>query len=481
MAGDAEVFPIGVEGLEEVLGWGLRAGTTMLIEGDPGAGKTVLAATICYANAIRERPCLYMSLRERWEVFREEMLGLGMDFEELNALHLFRYVRLPVIASTSMLSTVTKAITDHVAKLRPRVVVVDDIKLMTSASRFNLHKARSIIQNFLYDLSSVIEGVTILVASWDSEHATVIKEFEHVADVVLELRMSVDEGALKRMIIIKKLRGGHTPSRGLPFRIVEGQGIKVSVPVGVEDVSRSFDDVIRMPCRTLSNAVGDLCRGCLMLVSYPPDGRCHEYVYLPVALMIAMEGLKAVVVSFRMSSSEVRRVMTDALKRVGLDEHLANELVIHAVGINPTTLGLEDILDACEDTLRNHYPDVLILHGAEILDFLYNGSGKLISTLYNLAMLAKLRGSSVVVLYGRTRGSTYEALSALSSIVFRLEYVREGGTVKPQLYAWGSGNVARVLSADELRQCVEEGIGFLNTAGGPTRSSKGVLKWGEEG
>ena len=192
MAGDAEVFPIGVEGLEEVLGGGLRAGTTVLIEGDPGAGKTVLAATICYANAVRERPCLYVSLRERWEVFREEMLGLGMDFEELSALHLFRYVRLPVIVSTSALGTVAKVITDHVAKLGPRVVVVDDIKLMTSAYRFNLRKTRSIIQNFLYDPSSVIKGVTVFVASWNGEHATVIKEFEHVADVVLELRVSVD-------------------------------------------------------------------------------------------------------------------------------------------------------------------------------------------------------------------------------------------------------------------------------------------------
>ena len=249
----------------------------------------------------------------------------------------------------------------------------------------------------------------------------------------------------------------------------------------VEDVSQSSGDVIRMPCRALSNATGGLCRGCLMLVSYPPDGRCHEHIYLPVALMIATERLKAAVVSFRMSSSEIRHVMTYALKRVGLGEHLASELVIHAVGINPTALGLEDILDACEDTLRNHCPDMLILHGVEILDFLYGGSGRLISTLYNLVMRAKLMGSSVVVLYGRTRGGTYEALSALSSIVFRLEYVREGNTVKPQLYVWGSGNVARVLSADELRRCIEEGIESLNTLREPTQSSKGILEWWKKG
>ena len=480
MTGDVEIFPIGIEGLEEVLGRALKAGTTMLIEGDPGAGKTILAATICYANAIRERPCLYVSLRERWEVFREEMLGLGMDFEELSALHLFRYVRLPVIVNTSMLNTVTKVITDYVARIKPRIVVVDDIKLMASTHRFNMRKARSIIQNFLYDLSSVIKGVTILVAGRGVEDEAIVKELEHAADVILELRVSVDEGALKRLIMIKKVRGNRTPSWGLPFRVVDGHGIKVLVPVDMEEASLPSSDAISLPCRALSEAAGSLCRGCLMLVSYPPDGRCHECIYLPVALMIALGRLKAAVVSFRISSSEIRRAATHALRSVGLDERLANELVIHAVGINPALLGLEDILEICDDVLRNYYPDVLVLHGAEMLDFLYGGSGRLVSTLYNLVMRARLRGSSVIILYGKTHGSTYEALSALSSIVLRLEYVREENTVKPQLYVWGSGNVARILSADELQQCVDEGMRSLSAIRRSAQLSESVLKWGEK-
>ncbi len=467
MTGDVEVFPVGIEGLEEALGGALKAGTTMLIECDPGAGKTILAATICYTNAIRERPCLYVSLRERWEVFREEMLRLGMDFEELSALHLFRYVRLPVIVNTSMLNTITKVITDYVAKIKPRIVVIDDIKLITSTHRFNMRKARSIIQNFLYDLSSVIKGVTILVTGRGIEDAAITKELEHVADVILELRVRIDEGMLKRLIMIKKVRGNRTPSWGLPFRIVDSHGIKVLVPVNVEEVSLPSDDAISLPCRVLSEAAGSLCRGCLMLVSYPPDGRCHECIYLPVALMIALGRLKAAVVSFRVSSSEIRHAATHALRSIGLDERLANELVIHAVGINPVLLGLEDILEVCDDVLRNYYPDVLVLHGAEMLDFLYGGSGRLASTLYNLVMRARLRGSSVIILYGKTHGSTYEALSALSSIVLRLEYVRGESTVKPQLYVWGSGNVARILSADELRQCIDEGMKSLRTVRSP--------------
>ena len=475
------MFPVGVEGLDEILGKALRAGTTLLIEGDPGAGKTVLAATICYANAIRERPCLYVSLRERWEVFREEMLSLGMDFEELSDLHLFKYVRLPVIVNASMLNTITKAITDYVAKIKPRVVVIDDIKLMASAHRFSMHKARSIIQNFLYDLSSVIKGVTILVAGWGGDDAAIAKEFEHAADVVLELHVNSDEGMLRRSITVKKVRGSRAPSWRLPFRIVDGHGIRVFVPVNVEEVSPPSSDAILMPCKALSNAVGNLCKGCLMLISYPPDGRCHECVYLPVALMIALGRLKVAVVSFRISSSEIRYATARALRRVGLDERLANELIVHAVGVNPALLGLEDVLAYLEDVLRNHYPDVLILHGAEILDFLYGGSARLASTLYNLVMRARLRGSSLVILYGKTHGSTYEALSALSSIVLRLEYTREGSSMVPRLYAWGSGKAASVLSIDEVRQCIDEGMKVLTTMKEHTRLSKGVLKWREEG
>ncbi len=476
------MFPVGVDGLEEVLGSALKAGTTLLIEGDPGAGKTVLAATICYANAIRERPCLYVSLRERWEVFREEMLGLGMDFEELSDLRLFKYARLPVIINASMLSTVTKVITDYVAKIKPRVVVIDDIKLMVSTHRFSMHKVRSVIQNFLYDLSSVIKGVTILVASWGGDDRAVAKEFEHAVDVVLELHVSADEGMLNRSIIVKKVRGSRVPSWGLPFRIVNGYGIKVlSIPVNIEKVSPPSSDVIHMPCRVLSDTAGNLHKGCLMLVSYPPDGRCHECVYLPVALMIALSRLKVAVVSFRISSSEIKYATAQALKRVRLDERLANELVVHAVGVNPALLGLDDVLGICDDVLRNHCPDILVLHGTEILDFLYGGSGKLASTLYNLAMRARLRGSSLVILYGKNHGSTYEALSALSSIVLRLEYVREGNKIHPQLYVWGSGKTASVLSIDEVRQCIDEGMKVLSTVKERVRLGESLLKWGKKG
>jgi len=408
------------------------------------------------------------------------MLSLGMDFEELSDLHLFKYVRLPVIVNTSMLNTITKVITDYVAKLKPRVVVIEDIKLMASTHRFSMHKVRSIIQNFLYDLSSVIKGLTVLVAGWGNDEAAVAKEFEHAADVVLELHVNTDEGMIKRSIMVKKVRGSRAPSWRLPFRIMDGHGIKVSLPVNVEEVSPPSTDVIPMPCRTLSEAVGNFCRGCLMLVSYPPDGRCHECVYLPVALMIALGRLKAAVVSFRMSSSEIRHATTLTLERTGLDKRLANKLIIHAVGVNPALLGLENILEICEDILRNHYPDVLVLHGTEILDFLYGESGKLASTLYNLVIRTKLKGSGLIILYGKTHGSTYEALSALSNIVLRLEYVRKENAVIPRLYVWGSGRAARVLGVDELRRCVSEGVNTLSAIKEHAELSEGVLKRREE-
>jgi len=453
----------------------------MLIEGDPGAGKTVLAATICYANAVRERPCLYVSLRERWEVFREEMLHLGMNFEELRALHLFRYVRLPIIASTSMFNAVSKIIAECLSKIKPKVIVIDDVKLITNANRLSVHKARSIIQNFLYDLSSIIKGVTILVASWGAADAAMAKELEHAADIVLELRMRTEEGTLKRSIVVKKVRGNRVPSWSLPFRIVDGLGIKVTVPIDVEEVTLTSGEVIPLPCSVLNEVAGGLCRGCLMLVSYPPDGRCHKCVYLPVMLMVALGNLKTAIVSFRKSSNEMRGAVTRVLTNVGLDEDLANELIIYTAGANPVLLGLNDILELLDDILRNHYPDVLILHGVEVLDFLYEGSGRITPLLYNLAIRARKQGSSIIIFYGRTHGSTYEVLSALSSIVLRLEYVREGESVKPQLYVWGSGNVARILGLDELQLCVDEGIKSLSFVGEPAQLSKDVLKWREEG
>ncbi len=57
-----ERTPTGIPGLDEVLGGGLLRNAAYIVQGPPGAGKTILANQLCYNLAGRGGTALYISL-----------------------------------------------------------------------------------------------------------------------------------------------------------------------------------------------------------------------------------------------------------------------------------------------------------------------------------------------------------------------------------------------------------------------------------
>jgi circadian clock protein KaiC len=74
-------FVFGVEGLDKLFGEALKPPVTIVIAGHPGAGKTTLASSICYYNAINGHKCFYVSLQEDKAKLYGNMRNLGLDLE----------------------------------------------------------------------------------------------------------------------------------------------------------------------------------------------------------------------------------------------------------------------------------------------------------------------------------------------------------------------------------------------------------------
>src|SRR5918999_252060 len=79
----AERLSIGVHGLDEMLGGGLWRGTTTLLAGPSGAGKTTIGLQFAFEGAHRGEPTLYMSFQENPTQLRRTIRGLGFDVAEL--------------------------------------------------------------------------------------------------------------------------------------------------------------------------------------------------------------------------------------------------------------------------------------------------------------------------------------------------------------------------------------------------------------
>ncbi|MEM1844702.1 MAG: ATPase domain-containing protein, partial [Ignisphaera sp.] len=177
-------YVFGVNELDELLGSSLSPRSMVVIAGHPGSGKTTLASTICYSNALRGHKCLYISLQEDREKLFNNMKKLGIYLEEQEKQNMLLFLRIPIARDVD---EVVKTISEVVDSYSPRVIVVDSINaLLTYASDPD---KRAWLQNYFYQLMLVVNGITIIVVEMPIDIERIdIGSIEFVADVVLILK-----------------------------------------------------------------------------------------------------------------------------------------------------------------------------------------------------------------------------------------------------------------------------------------------------
>jgi circadian clock protein KaiC len=80
-----ERLSTGVHGLDAMIGGGLWRGTTTLLAGPSGAGKTTIGLQFALEGARLGEPSLYMSFQENPTQLMRTIRGLGVDLEDLQA------------------------------------------------------------------------------------------------------------------------------------------------------------------------------------------------------------------------------------------------------------------------------------------------------------------------------------------------------------------------------------------------------------
>ena len=106
-------------------GKGFYRGSTVLVSGTSGTGKTSLAAHFAHAAAVRGERCLWLAFEESSSQIIRNMRSIGIDLEpaERRGMLLFHAVR-PTFCGLEMhLVTMQKV----VSQFRPRVVIIDPV------------------------------------------------------------------------------------------------------------------------------------------------------------------------------------------------------------------------------------------------------------------------------------------------------------------------------------------------------------------
>jgi circadian clock protein KaiC len=194
----------GIAALDEMLGGkGYFLGSSILISGPPGSGKTSLAAAFAERVCSDGGRCLYWSSEESSEQIMRNMRSIGIDLEGFRRKGdlMFHAVRPTVYGLESHLVALHKLVVDR----KPTALVIDPITNLASIG------SQSEIKSMLTRVIDFIknEQITAVFTSLgsvnelSSEHEAV----SSLMDTWLGVRVMEADGTRKREFFVLKSRG----------------------------------------------------------------------------------------------------------------------------------------------------------------------------------------------------------------------------------------------------------------------------------
>ncbi|HET7208034.1 MAG TPA: circadian clock protein KaiC [Terriglobales bacterium] len=229
-----ERFSTGIPRLDTMLGGeGFYRGSTILISGTAGTGKTSLAAHMVGAACRRGERCLYFSFEESPGQLVRNMRSIGLDLEQWMKKNLLQFhsTRATFYGLEMHLATVHKL----VQHFQPQLVVIDPVSsLVDAGTRRDANIALIRLMDFLkvHGISAIL---TDLTSGGESLERTDV-DVSSLVDSWLLLRDIELNGERNRAMYVLKSRGMAHSNQIREFVLTENGVDLLDVYVGPEGV-----------------------------------------------------------------------------------------------------------------------------------------------------------------------------------------------------------------------------------------------------
>ncbi|MET0364788.1 MAG: ATPase domain-containing protein [Sphingobium sp.] len=202
----------GIPGLDDITDGGLARGRLFLLEGSPGTGKTTIATQFLITGAKAGERCLYITLSETDDEFREGAASHGWDLEGIDIFELLppeefldeQQQQSLLYSSDLELGETTRRIFEVFERIRPDRVVVDSLSEIMLLAQSPLRYRRQILALKHYFSRN---GATVLMLDdLTADHND--RTMHSIAHGVVHLdELAPDYGAERRRTRIIKYRG----------------------------------------------------------------------------------------------------------------------------------------------------------------------------------------------------------------------------------------------------------------------------------
>ncbi len=226
-----------IAGLDKILCGGFPRGSTVIVEGEPGTGKTTLGVQFLYNGAIQHNEAgIYITFEELPDQIYKDMLNFGWDIQELERQGLLRVVCISPKLFLEQFLEPSGVIEQMIRQIKCKRIVIDSISLF----RFGLNDDEY-HRSMFYSLRNMLRknSITTLLLQEQQQSTSAQSPFEnYVVDGVIQLKLKSHlEKYRKRTIEILKMRGTRIAEGEHHYRINEEGFYVVPRLTMVEDKS----------------------------------------------------------------------------------------------------------------------------------------------------------------------------------------------------------------------------------------------------
>ena len=220
--------PSGIAALDSLMGGGPLRGTSTLITGPAGTGKTTIALQYLYAACERGEPCVVYEFDERVGTLLARARAFGLDLARHvdNGFIQIEQVDPAELSPGEFATRVRRQVEDRGARL----VLIDSLNGYLAAMP---QEQQLILQ--MHEMLSFLNQKGVVTFIINPQHGlvgTMVSNLNvsYVADAVMLLRFFEAEGRIRKAISVLKNRGGQHEDTIRELRIERG-GIRIGEPL----------------------------------------------------------------------------------------------------------------------------------------------------------------------------------------------------------------------------------------------------------
>jgi len=217
----------GISSLDKILGGGFNRGDTILLAGQPGAGKTTFGFQFLYNGATKfGEKGVYVTFVESTNKLKRDALRLGWDFEKLIKEKKIGFLDLIQTSGEKGIDANFAVMMAEIEMTGAKRVVIDSLTAMTTFihTKADARTFVGMLNNFLE--RSGCTSILLVEVPWGkTDIGSGFEEF--LADGLIVLESSIDGFRVRRMLFVPKMRGCNHDLSCYDFFISE-DGIAVS-------------------------------------------------------------------------------------------------------------------------------------------------------------------------------------------------------------------------------------------------------------